>query len=69
LIGATISNASLYIDYDRCHICRRCLAQKMCKARAIVRIDGDEPPMIDVHRCLGCKICAVECPFDAIITA
>ena len=68
MIGATISNASLYVDDDRCHICRPCLAQQVCKTKAIVRIDSDEPPFIDVHRCHGCKICAVECPFDAIIT-
>ena len=68
MIGATVGNASLYVDGYRCHICRRCLAQQVFKTKAIVRIDCDEPPFIDVHRCRGCKICTAECPFDAIIT-
>jgi MinD superfamily P-loop ATPase len=45
------------------------MAQQVCKVKAIVRIDRDEPPFIDVHRCHGCMICSVECPFQAIITA
>lgn len=69
LISATLSKASLHVDHDRCHACRLCMAQQVCKVKAIVRIDRDEPPFIDVHRCHGCMICSVECPFQAIITA
>jgi len=58
----------LRIDSQRCHICRRCLAQRVCKVKAIVRIDGDEAPFVDVHRCHGCKVCTTECPFGAIIS-
>lgn len=68
MIGTTISKGSLYVNQDHCHTCRRCLAQQVCKVKAIVRIDHDEPPFIDVHRCHGCKICVAECPFDAVIT-
>lgn len=56
----------LRIDDERCHICRRCLAQRVCRVRAIVRIDTDETPVIDVHRCRGCRVCTLECPYDAI---
>ncbi len=61
--------ALLYVDDDRCHACRRCLAQQVCKVKAIVHIDRDEAPFIDTHRCHGCKLCVVECPFEAIIDA
>ena len=63
-----VSQASLYVDDDRCRACRRCPAQQACKVKAIVRIDRDESPFIDVHRCHGCKICLTECPFEAITT-
>ena len=69
MIGATLSRGLLYVDNNHCHSCRRCLAQQVCKVKAIVRIDRDEPPFIDVHRCHGCKLCLVECPFEAIAVA
>jgi MinD superfamily P-loop ATPase len=67
-VGTTAPDgqAILHIDDARCHICRRCLAQIVCRVRAIVRIDADEAPVIDVHRCRGCKVCTLECPYDAI---
>jgi MinD superfamily P-loop ATPase len=67
LIGVAAGKPSLYIDEARCHACRRCLAQQVCKVKAIVRIDRDEAPFVDVHRCHGCMICSLECPFAAII--
>jgi len=59
----------LRVAEERCHLCRRCLAQRVCKARALMRIDDDEAPVIDVHRCQGCRVCALECPYDAIADA
>jgi Fe-S-cluster-containing hydrogenase component 2 len=49
-------------------MCQRCLAQQVCKVKAIVRIERDDIPFIDVHRCYGCKVCLLECPFEAIVT-
>ena len=69
MTAMTISDTVLHVDDSRCQVCRRCLAQQVCKIRALVRIDSDEPPFIDVHRCYGCKVCLSECPFDAITTA
>jgi MinD superfamily P-loop ATPase len=68
MIGTGVSRAALHIDDDLCHTCRVCLAQQVCRVKAIVRIDRDEPPFIDVHRCHNCKICSIECPFDAVVT-
>ena len=69
MISSTVSKVLLYIDDNHCQACRRCLAQQVCKVKAIVRIDRDESPFIDTHRCHGCKLCVFECPFDAIINA
>lgn len=66
MVNPPISQGSFHVDYGRCRACRRCLAKNVCKVKAIVRIDRDEPPFIDVHRCYGCRLCLVECPFDAI---
>jgi MinD superfamily P-loop ATPase len=67
MISQSVTKALLYIDDARCHVCQRCLAQGVCKVKAIVRIDRDEAPFIDIHRCHGCMVCIVECPFEAII--
>jgi MinD superfamily P-loop ATPase len=67
MISHSVSQTLLQIDDTRCHICQPCLAQRVCKVKAIVRIDRDEPPFIDVHRCHGCMLCVVECPFDAVV--
>jgi Fe-S-cluster-containing hydrogenase component 2 len=59
----------LQVDDERCQACRRCLAAKVCKIRAIVSLDPDEPPFIDVSRCYDCRLCIPACPFGAISTA
>jgi len=56
-----------YIDENKCHSCRKCVARRVCKSKAIVQLDPGEPPMIDASRCYGCHACVPECPFEAII--
>ncbi len=56
----------LQIKPDNCRACRRCLASDVCKVRAIVRIDSDEPPFLDAARCYDCRLCIPACPFEAI---
>ena len=56
----------LRIDDERCRACRHCLAAQVCKVRAIVRLDPDEPPFLDVSRCYDCRLCLSACPFGAI---
>jgi MinD superfamily P-loop ATPase len=58
---------SLKVDFERCHTCRRCLASEACKMRAIVKIDLDEPPFLEVSRCRDCQVCVPACPFQAIV--
>jgi TPP-dependent indolepyruvate ferredoxin oxidoreductase alpha subunit len=67
-LGSRPANANgLWVDGELCHACRRCLARRACKVRAIVQLDLDEPPFIDAARCYGCRVCLSACPFDAII--
>jgi len=69
IINGSITNkTTLYIDANLCHTCQRCIAQRACKVNAIVRIDRDEPPFVDVHRCYGCMVCVMACPFQALAT-
>ena len=56
----------LRIVLDICQTCRRCLASEVCKMRAIVRIDSDEPPFLDIERCYDCRLCISACPFNAV---
>ncbi len=64
---ARTDNKTLYIDFNLCLNCNRCLAQKACTTKAIIRIDRDEPPFIDIHRCRGCLVCVAECPVTAVV--
>ena len=56
-----------YIDEELCHSCRKCVARRVCKSKAIIQLDPGEPPIIDAGRCYGCHLCVVECPYGAII--
>lgn len=56
----------LRINDESCQACRRCLAVKVCTVRAIVQLDLDEPPYLDIQRCFDCRLCIAACPFGAI---
>lgn len=56
----------LFIDPNKCRMCRRCLAREVCKMKAIIRIDREDPPMINLHLCRDCRVCMRECPFQAV---
>lgn len=61
-------HVTLFIDAENCRACSRCLARQVCKVKAIVHIDREEPPFIDMHRCHGCRLCMTNCPFEAVKT-
>ncbi len=50
-----------------CQVCDKCLARDVCRSKAILRIDRDEPPVIDPNRCYGCRVCIAACPHGAIV--
>lgn len=54
------------LDWDICEVCQPCLARRSCNTRAIVQIDYDEPPYIDISRCSSCGECVLSCPNNAI---
>ena len=56
----------IQIQTDICRSCRKCLAAKVCNVRAIMRIDLEEPPYIDIERCYDCRLCIPACPFNAL---
>ena len=55
------------IDWTLCQICEPCTSRPVCKVRAVVKIDPDEAPYIDLDRCNGCGNCITACPHGAII--
>jgi Pyruvate/2-oxoacid:ferredoxin oxidoreductase delta subunit len=54
------------IDWSSCQVCSPCLARKVCKPRALMQIDLDDPPYIDYPRCTSCGLCVQACPSAAI---
>ena len=51
----------------QCAACRVCLARQVCRSKALIRLDPDEPPFIDASRCYGCRACIPACPNQAIV--
>ncbi len=48
-----------------CHHCEGAPCVKVCPVDAIAH-DDDGCVRVDEHRCIGCKLCAITCPFGAI---
>lgn len=58
---------SLVIDPHLCHSCDQCRVKSVCRGNAVRNIDPGEPPIIDVDRCWGCRVCVRACPHSAVI--
>jgi len=54
------------VDWSICQACDPCFARPVCRTRAVVRVDADEPALIDLTRCNGCGDCLPACPYSAI---
>jgi len=52
---------------EKCQACRKCLARKVCRTKAILQLDPGEPPFIDASLCYGCHVCIPTCPNGAIV--
>ncbi len=55
-----------FVDDALCARCQPCPVLKTCKVRALFRMDGDDAPFVDAHRCNGCLICVPACEYGAI---
>jgi pyruvate ferredoxin oxidoreductase delta subunit len=51
------------IDYDKCNRCRTCW---LYCPEAVISLDDDDTPHIDLVYCKGCGICAQVCPKECI---
>jgi Fe-S-cluster-containing hydrogenase component 2 len=60
------SQASIKIDEKSCQACKKCLARNACKVKAIVQLDPDESPFVDLGYCFDCRLCIPACPFGAV---
>ena len=63
----TARTIMLEVDDDLCHVCKKCLADQVCRGNAFVRFDREDSPFIDMSRCWGCMLCVEACPFGAIV--
>ena len=52
---------------ERCQACRKCVARKACRVKALVALDPGEAPFVDGSLCFGCLVCLPACPFGAIV--
>lgn len=55
-----------HVDERECQLCRKCMARKACRVKAVLTLDPGEAPLIDGNRCYGCLICIPACPYGAI---
>ena len=55
-----------WVNVALCQACDKCLARSICRSKALVQLDPDEPPFVDGSRCYGCDLCIPACPFGAI---
>jgi dihydromethanopterin reductase (acceptor) len=65
-VKTQVSSIPQVVD-DRCLACRKCLARKVCRSKAILQMDPGEPPFIDASLCYGCRVCIPACPHGAIV--
>ncbi len=46
--------------------CSKCLAARACERRIIIKVDLDEPAIIDASLCNGCGDCIISCEHRSI---
>lgn len=49
-----------------CHHCEEAACVKACPTGAVYRKSDDSPVLVDVERCIGCRMCVQACPFGVI---
>jgi Pyruvate/2-oxoacid:ferredoxin oxidoreductase delta subunit len=54
------------IKWEVCQTCQPCQARLVCKTRALVKYDPEEPAYIEYARCNSCGLCVLACSCSAI---
>jgi MinD superfamily P-loop ATPase len=55
-----------FVATDLCQRCAQCSSRLVCRSKALIRIDPEDPPFVDTSRCYGCNVCIPACPFGAL---
>ena len=66
-MNAAKSNFDPVVDHEACTLCETCV--EICPMGIIEHVENadGEKINIDLSSCLGCGLCASNCPQDAII--
>lgn len=57
-------------NYDKCIKCGRCFISCFDGGHQAIKFDvNDRKPILDTSKCVGCHLCKLVCPFDAISVA
>lgn len=56
----------LSINDAYCGQCNSCLAKQICRGSAILIVDPEDMPFIDLSRCWECLKCIAACSCSAI---
>lgn len=54
-------------EYDRCYGCGRCVISCNDGGHQAIRLNEDRKPVLNGRNCVGCHLCVLVCPNQAII--
>jgi Fe-S-cluster-containing hydrogenase component 2 len=55
------------VNWEICQACDPCEARRVCKTKAILKIDRGDPVFIEPSLCSNCQLCLPACTYGAIV--